>query len=191
VKIDGKNDNISPDFAFIAGDHALRYSLFVDNCDISGFRNSNSSIFSSLYCTMADSIVVSNSVLHDSFRGINLHAEKEDGKYNAETVIFNNTVFANLTDYALDYYRGGNDESTVGGSLAINHCVFDSVGKAESPSILNLSRIMYVKINNSIFPILSQKVPSRFGIYTTKFQIVVFIIARNRNTRKEQNLKIC
>ncbi len=151
VKIDSKNENISPDFAFISGDHALRYSLFVDNCDISGFSNSNSSIFSSLYCTMADSIVVSNSVLHDSFRGINLHAEKEDGKYNAETVILNNTVFANLTDYALDYYRGGNDESTVGGSLTINHCVFDSVGKAESPSILNLSRIMYVKINNSIF----------------------------------------
>jgi len=112
---------------------------------------------------MADSIVVSNSVLHDSFRGINLHAEKEDGKYNAETVIFNNTVFANLTDYALDYYRGGNDESTVGGSLAINHCVFDSVGKAESPSILNLSRIMYVKINNSIFPISTVK--SSFSLW--------------------------
>jgi poly(beta-D-mannuronate) lyase len=100
---------------------------------------------------MADSIVVSNSVLHDSHSGINLHAEKEDGRYNAETVIFNNTAFSNFADYALDYYRGGNDESTVGGSLSVNHCVFDSVGNTDSQSVLKLSRIMYVKINNSIF----------------------------------------
>jgi poly(beta-D-mannuronate) lyase len=100
---------------------------------------------------MADSIVISNSVIRDSYSGINLHTEKEDGRYNAETVIFNNSVFANLSDYALDYYRGGNDESTVGGSLSVNHCVFDSVGNTDSQAILNLNRIMYVKINNSIF----------------------------------------
>ncbi len=151
LKIEGKSSTISPENAFVSADHALRYSLFVDNCEISGFNQKNSSVFTGLYCTMADSIVISNSVIRDSYSGINLHTEKEDGRYNAETVIFNNSVFANLSDYALDYYRGGNDESTVGGSLSVYHCVFDSVGNTDSQAILNLNRIMYVKINNSIF----------------------------------------
>ena len=151
LKIEGKSSTISPENAFVSADHALRYSLFVDNCEISGFNQKNSSVFTGLYCTMADSIVISNSVIRDSYSGINLHTEKEDGRYNAETVIFNNSVFANLSDYALDYYRGGNDESTVGGSLSVNHCVFDSVGNTDSQAVLNLNRIMYVKINNSIF----------------------------------------
>ncbi len=151
IEIVGTSTGISPQYAFMTSDHALRYSLFIDRCDISGFNQKDGSIFNSLYCTMADSIIISNSVLRDSYSGINLHKEKEDGKYNAETVILNNSVFANMKEYALDYYRGGNDESTVGGSLAINHCVFDSVGSADSQAILKLSRIMYVKIDNSIF----------------------------------------
>ena len=138
-------------YAFSTGEHALGYSLFIDNCDIFNFSTDGGCILNSMYCTMADSIVVKNSVIRDSYSGFNLHKEKEDGRYNAETVIFSNSVFANLSDYALDYYRGGYDESTVGGSLAINHCVFDSVGNAESDALLKLSRIMYVKINNSIF----------------------------------------
>jgi len=148
LKIEG---NMTTRNAFTTAVHALNYSLFLDNCDISGFNMKEGAIFNSLYCTMADSIVISNSVLHDSYSGINLHKEKEDGKYNAETVIFNNTVFSKLTDFAIDYYRGGYDESTVGGSLSVNHCVCDSVGNDSSQAILNLSRIMYVKINNSIF----------------------------------------
>ena len=154
VKIDGEGDNRldnSPKYAFATAEHALGYSLFVDNCDIFDFSVKGGSVFNSLYCTFADSIVISNSVVRDSYSGINLHKEKEDGRYNAETVILNNSVFANLSDYALDYYRGGNDESTVGGSLSINHCVFDSVGNGVKESILKLSRIMFVKINNSIF----------------------------------------
>ena len=160
VKIDGEGDNKSvnsPKYAFTTAEHALGYALFVDNCDIFDFSASGGAVFNSLYCTMADSIVISNSVIRDSYSGINLHKEKEDGKYNAETVILNNTVFSNLTDYALDYYRGGFDESTVGGSLSINHCVFDSVGNGTKESILSLSRIMFVKINNSIFSNSSAK----------------------------------
>ena len=154
LKIDGEGDNknaVTPKFAFATAPHALGYSLFIDNCDIFDFSVKGGSIFNCLYCTMADSIVVSNSVLRDSYRGINLSEEKEDGKYNAETVIFNNTVFSNFSDYALNYYRGGYDESTIGGSLAVNHCVFDAVGNQDCEAVLKLTRIMYVKINNSIF----------------------------------------
>jgi poly(beta-D-mannuronate) lyase len=154
LRIDGEGDNKlskTPKYAFATGEHALGYSLFIDNCDIFDFSAEGGSVFNSLYSTMADSIVVKNSVIRDSYSGFNLHKEKEDGKYNAETVIFSNSVFANLADYALDYYRGGYDESTIGGELVINHCVFDSIGTTKKESVLKLSRIMFVKINNSIF----------------------------------------
>ncbi|MEI6751844.1 MAG: chondroitinase-B domain-containing protein [Paludibacter sp.] len=154
LKIDGEGHNKqakTPKYAFATGEHALGYSLFIDNCEIFDFSTEGGSVFNSLYCTMADSIVVKNSVIRDSYSGFNLHKEKEDGRYSAETVIFNNSVFANLSDYALDYYRGGYDESTIGGELAINHCVFDSIGTTKKESVLKLSRIMFVKINNSIF----------------------------------------
>ncbi len=166
IEIDGKSTGISPEYTFQTAQNALRYSLFLDRCDISGFNQKDGSIFNSLYCTMADSIVISNSVLHDSYSGVNMHKEKEDGKYNAETVILNNSVFANITDFALDYYRGGYDESTVGGSLSINHCVFDSVGNADSQAVLKLSRIMYVKISNSIFSNTKAATPmTLWGLY--------------------------
>ncbi len=154
VRIDGEGDNKlakSPKYAFATGEHALGYSLFIDNCEISGFGVKDGAIFNSLISTMADSIVVKNSVIRDSYSGFNLHKEKEDGKYNAESVVFSNSVFANLADCVLDYYRGGYDESTIGGSLLINHCVFDSIGISAKESILKLSRIMFVKINNSVF----------------------------------------
>jgi poly(beta-D-mannuronate) lyase len=155
VKIDGEGDNnndVTPKYCFAAAQHAMGYSLIVDNCEIFDFSSNGGGIFNCQYGTMADSIVISNSVLCNSYRGFNLAEEKrDDGRYNAETVIFNNTVFANFKDYALNYYRGGYDESTIGGSLAINHCVFDSIGKSDCQAILKLTRIMYVKINNSIF----------------------------------------
>ena len=154
VRIDGEGDNKlakTPKYAFVTAEHALGYSLFIDNCDIFDFSVEGSAVFNSLISTMADSIVVKNSTIRDSYSGFNLHKEKEDGKYNAESVVFSNSVFANLSDCALDYYRGGFDESTIGGSLSINHCIFDSVGTTKKESILKLSRIMFVKINNSIF----------------------------------------
>jgi len=169
VKIDGDRDNKgtkTPKYAFVTAEHALGYSLFIDNCEIYNFKGTDAAVFNSLYCTMADSIVLKNSMIRNSNSGFNLHKEKEDGRYNAETVIFSNSVFSNLTDYALDYYRGGYDESTIGGELLINHCVFDSIGTSKKEAVLKLSRIMFVKINNSIFANCPVKSPMLlWGLY--------------------------
>ena len=169
LKIDGynaENNGLSATYAFQTQEHALGYSLFIDNCEITNFKQKGGSVFNCLYSTMADSIVVKNSVIRNSESGFNLHKEKEDGKYNAETVVFSNSVFANLSECALDYYRGGYDESTLGGSLTINHCVFDSVAMNEKAQMLSLSRIMFVKINNCIFSNSTSKTTMQlWGLY--------------------------
>ena len=108
---------------------------------------------SSFKSTFADSIVITNSVFHTiSGLGINLKAEKEDlGIYNAEYVILKNCLFYNVMGSALDLYRGGNDESTTGPSLQIDHCTFYNVENKELGSVVNLTGVQDIRITNSIF----------------------------------------
>ncbi|MFZ4582493.1 MAG: polysaccharide lyase 6 family protein [Paludibacter sp.] len=140
-------------YVFATGkEGAVNYALHLNNCDIYDVKVASGAIFKAYKTSYADSIVIKNSVLRDSYRGISLADEKDDiGKYNAETVIIDNTVFSNIDQFAIDYYRGGNDESTLGGALKIDHCVFDNVGIDEKQTILKLNRIVTVAISNSIF----------------------------------------
>lgn len=131
---------------------AFNYSLFVENCEIYDVNVATGAIFKVYKGSIADSIVVRNSVLRDSYRGFSLAEEKDNtGKYNAENVVFDNTVFSKFTQFVLDYYRGGNDESTLGGSLKIDHCVFNAIGVDEKQTILRLTGIVNVSVTNSIF----------------------------------------
>ena len=140
-------------YIFVSGkEGAVNYSLHLNNCEIYDVKVASGAIFKAYKTSYADTIMIKNSILRDAYRGISLADEKDDiGKYNAETVIFENTVFSNIDQFALDYYRGGNDESTLGGLLKIDHCVFDNVGIDEKQTILKLSRIVNVAISNSIF----------------------------------------
>ncbi len=135
-----------------AKEGAFGYSLFVNNCNIYDVKVDGGAVFKAYKGSMCDSILISNSVISDSYRGISLSDEKDNtGKYNAESVVLHNSVFSNIAQYAIDYYRGGNDESTLGGSLSINHCVFDAVADDEKQSVLKLTGIVTVNISNSIF----------------------------------------
>ena len=140
-------------YVFASGkEGAVNYALHLNNCDIYDVKVASGAIFKAYKTSYADSIVIKNSVLRDSYRGISLADEKDDiGKYNAENVIIDNTVFSNIEQFAIDYYRGGNDESTLGGLLNIDHCVFDNVGVDEKQTIIKLTRIVNVSISNSIF----------------------------------------
>ena len=134
-------------------ENASNYSLIVENCDISGFNvTDGGAVFKAYKNTFADSIVIRNSVIHDSYRGFALAEEKEEkGLYNAEVVIFDNTVFRAITQWVIDYNRLGTDESTTGGSLIIDHCVFDEVNDREDQTIVRQKGIKRVEISNSIF----------------------------------------
>ncbi len=135
-----------------AKEGAFNYSLHVNNCELFDINVETGAIFKAYKGSIADSLVFKNSVLRNSFRALSLGDEKDDiGKYNAENIILDNTVFSNITQYAIDFYRGGNDESTLGGSLKIDHCVFDNIGVDDKQTILKLTNIVNVKISNSIF----------------------------------------
>ncbi|MNS20147.1 hypothetical protein D3C72_518790 [compost metagenome] len=129
------------------------YSVFINKSIISDFTNAEGgSVFKASKGTFADTIKISNSILRNNFRGINLSSEKDDtGKYNAENVILENTVFSDFSQWTLHYYRGGNDESTIGGNLVIDHCVFSRIGTTEKDLVVQNKGIVNVKIQNSVF----------------------------------------
>lgn len=129
------------------------YSIYVNKSIISDFTNAEGgSVIKASKGTFADTIKISNSILRNNFRGINLSSEKDDtGKYNSENVILENTVFTDFTQWVLHYYRGGNDESTVGGNLVVDHCVFTKIGATEKDIVFQNKGIVNVKITNSVF----------------------------------------
>ena len=88
----------------------------------------------------------------NSFRGIALDREKEKpGLYNAEYIYLYNSKFSNITQWALNFYRGGNDESTLGGHLMINHCVFDNVNNSPKQYVIKQTGLVNCDIKNSLF----------------------------------------
>ena len=129
------------------------YSIFVNRSIISDFTNAEGgSVIKVSKGTFADTIKISNSILRNNFRGINLSSEKDDtGKYNSENVILENTVFVDFNQWVLNYYRGGNDESTVGGNLVVDHCIFTRTGTTEKDMVFQNKGIVNVKITNSVF----------------------------------------
>ncbi|MFZ4455936.1 MAG: polysaccharide lyase 6 family protein [Bacteroidales bacterium] len=153
-----------------AKESAVGYSVFLTNCEIYDFNEETGAILKGYKGSMADSIKISNSIIRDSYRGFSLGEEKDDlGKYSAENLVFDNTVFNNIQQYVVDYYRGGNDESTLGGSFAVNHCVFSAVANDEKQTIFKLTGIVNVNIANSIFS--KSMAQTSFKLYGAKNHI--------------------
>ncbi len=131
---------------------ANNYVLIVDKCEISGFMVDKGAVFKANVNTFADTIIIRNSNVHNCFRGFALAEEKEEkGLYNAESVVFSNTIFSAITEWVLDYNRLGMDESTTGGSLLVDHCVFNEVNDRPDQVALRQKGIHNVLIKNSIF----------------------------------------
>jgi len=129
------------------------YSIFINNCEIYDFKDTNGGcIYKAYKNSFADTIKVTNSILRDSYRGFALNDEKDEkGLYSVEYLIFDNTVFKNIEQWAIDFLRGGNDESTIGGNLEINHCMFDNVNSRENQAIIRQTGLINISIQNSIF----------------------------------------
>lgn len=112
--------------AFATGKQGMTqaYGLVVRNCEISHFDQ----LLLAYKDTFADRIAFENCDIHDGNSGLSLASEMDDkGEYNAEFVSVGQSRFTNIAGPVVDYYRGGYDESTMGGNLLfqgnrVSHC---------------------------------------------------------------------
>lgn len=129
------------------------YKLTIDNCEFSDYNESNNGAFRAGKSTFADSLVVTNSIFHNmSGAGLDLSAEKDDkGFYNAEYTIVRNCSFSNMLSGAINIYRGGNDESTLGPFVTIDHCTFNEVENREQGTVIKLVGAQRASITHCSF----------------------------------------
>ncbi|WP_316813333.1 polysaccharide lyase 6 family protein [Pedobacter heparinus] len=129
------------------------YRLNIDNCEFYDFNESSNSGFKASKGSFADSLVVTNSIFHHmSGSGLDLAAEKDDkGMYNAEYTVVRNCTFTNLLSTAINIYRGGNDESTLGPFVSIDHCTFNEVENREQGTVVRLIGAQQASVTNSSF----------------------------------------
>lgn len=129
------------------------YNLFVNNCRFLNLTDGRKSAFKAYPGTFADSIVFSNTLFNDiTGEVISLAAEKDDrGYYNAENIVFKNCVFNKALMGAIDIYRGGNDESSAGPFVTIDHCTFNKVGNTELGYAVRLHGVQFSTITNALF----------------------------------------
>ncbi|SJZ88267.1 chondroitinase-B domain-containing protein [Sediminibacterium ginsengisoli] len=129
------------------------YQLVVKDCEFYNFNESSYASFKAAKGTFADSLVFENCLFRNmSGAAIDLSAERDDkGIYNAENVIIRNCIFTDMLAGAINIYRGGNDESTTGPFVTIDHCIFNNVENREQGCVVKLLGVQYARITNSIF----------------------------------------
>lgn len=136
-------------FATLDKDMGQSYELWLDNVEVDGFK----SVLETSKASFADTIMIKNSIIKNTQRGIQLNKEINDkGDYNAAFVFIEDTQFENVSSDVLDYYRGGYDESTIGGSLVVTGNTFTNCGASDASKILLQTRgIVHVTLANNTF----------------------------------------
>lgn len=136
-------------FASLKENMSSLYNLKVSNCEISNFDY----ILKGYKLSFSEYISFVDSTLKNCENGIELSAETDDkGDYNAENLTIENCQFDNIRKNAIDYYRGGYDESTVGGTLMVSNSTFTNCGAKEDNGILlNTYGIINVDISKNTF----------------------------------------
>ncbi|MFK7970363.1 MAG: chondroitinase-B domain-containing protein [Bacteroidia bacterium] len=142
-----KGQNKQSAFSPLAENMSSAYNLFVEDCVIEDFVQ----VLEASRGSFADSINFSKTTIKNCESGFVLAAEKK-GDYNAEMVSFDQCEFQNIQRNAIHFYRGGYDESTIGGFLTISNCTFTACGKKEaSGTLLKTTGIINVLISDNTF----------------------------------------
>lgn len=147
VKLSGEKKQYA--FASLKENMSSLYNLSVSNCEISDFDF----VLKAYKNAFAEEIAFSQSVLKNCQNGIELSAETDDkGDYNAEFLTVDSCRFENIKSNVIDYYRGGYDESTIGGNLLVTNSAFSNCGAREANGILiNTRGIINVSILKNTF----------------------------------------
>ena len=136
-------------FATLEKEMSVAYNLFFDNVQISDFKQ----VLEVSKGSFADTISIVNSTIENCKTGIDLAKETNDkGDYNAGYVKISNSTFNNIAANVLNYYRGGYDESTIGGMLDFSNNDISNCGQQEETGILIKTRgIVNVKFAENRF----------------------------------------
>ncbi len=144
-----KGNNKQHAFASLKENMSSLYNLSLENSQVENFAY----VLKGYKYSFAEYIRFNNTTFKNCTNGIELAAEKDDkGDYNAENIFITNCTFSNISANVVNYYRGGYDESTVGGNLVITKSKFTNCGSTEKNNILlNTYGIMNVDISNNTF----------------------------------------
>ena len=136
-------------FASLKENMFNHFGLFVSDCEINNFNY----VLKAYKQTFAEEIVFENTAISNCENGIELSEETNDrGDYNTEFLTIDNCQFNNVKSNVIDYYRGGYDESTIGGNLVLTNSAFENCGGKEANGILiNTRGIVNVNIENNTF----------------------------------------
>ncbi len=147
TKISGNRKNYA--FATLAQNMSSLYNLNIINCDVSNFDY----VLKAYKESFADNINFKSTKIHKCANGLELSEETNDkGDYNVEFLTITDCDFEDISSNVIDYYRGGYDESTIGGNLLIENSNFKNCGAEEENNILlNHRGIVNVTLNHNTF----------------------------------------
>ena len=136
-------------FASLQENMSNHFGLIVSNSEISDFGY----VLKAYKETFAERITFENTSISNCENGLELSEETNDkGDYNTEYLTINNCNFNNVKTNVIDYYRGGYDESTIGGNLLVTNSTFTNCGAKEKNRILlNHRGIVNVNITKNTF----------------------------------------
>ena len=147
IILSGNGENYA--FATLKENMSGLYNLKVKDCELSDFDY----VLKAYKYSFSEYISFESSVIRNCNNGIELSAEDDDrGEYNAENVYIVDCQFERVNKNVIDYYRGGYDESTVGGNLIVRGSTFTQSGAGEENGILiNTYGIINVDISGNKF----------------------------------------
>ncbi|SNR27321.1 poly(beta-D-mannuronate) lyase [Maribacter sedimenticola] len=136
-------------FASLTDHMSSLYNLTVTDCEIINFAY----VLKAYKNSFSEFISFRSTLIKNCANGLELSAETDDrGDYNAENIHIENCRFENVSKNVVDYYRGGYDESTVGGNLKIANSTFENCGGNEENGILlNTYGIINVNLTGNTF----------------------------------------
>lgn len=147
ITLQGKGSQYA--FAPLKENMSSLYNLKLKRCDVENFDY----ILKAYKYSFSEHIDLYDSNFSNCKNGLELSEETEDkGEYNAENISISDCSFENIGANVVDYYRGGYDESTVGGNLNVINSRFTNCGAKEKNKILlNTYGIINVNLSGNFF----------------------------------------
>lgn len=147
VVLKGTNEQYA--FASLQKGMSDHFGLTVSKVEITNFKYALKAYKESF----AERITFKNTTIKNCENGLELSEETNDkGDYNTEYLTVDSCTFDVVKSNVIDYYRGGYDESTIGGNLHIKNSKFVNCGAKEKNGILlNTRGIINVNIEGNTF----------------------------------------